>query len=111
MSARCHGCGLDYTSPAWADVVIPDEIWRRISPDGEGNGVLCFNCMNRRLVRKGLDNVPCSIKSGPMENVTEIEQLRQFIRNEYNQFETYHPYAHELRKKFPWLAEATEVKE
>ncbi len=63
VNASCYDCGLAYGSPAWADVVVPDEIWRQICPTG--GGLLCFNCMVRLLSELGLQNVPVLITSGP----------------------------------------------
>jgi hypothetical protein len=78
--ACCADCGLDYESSAWADVVIDDGIWRTISPDGEGNGLLCFNCINARLVRAGLSNVPARITSGPMARPNPDDESPAIIR-------------------------------
>ena len=61
----CHDCGLAYGSPAWADVVVPNAIWKQISPTGDEGGLLCFNCMVGRLEALGLDNVPFRVTSGP----------------------------------------------
>lgn len=48
----------------------------------------------------------------------EIEQLRSardearaFIVAEYNKFYDYHPWAHELRARYPWLAALAAEKE
>lgn len=63
---ECYDCGLDYGGDAWADCVVPDEIWKLINPsEYRGGGLLCFNCMNRRLEFLGLENVPVEICSGP----------------------------------------------
>lgn len=64
MMAECYDCKLDYTSAAWVDVVVPDAYWRLISPTRDENGLLCFSCMNARLLRLGLRNVPYYIASG-----------------------------------------------
>ncbi len=69
--AKCFDCDLDYECPAWADLVIPNDTWRLISPDGEGNGLLCFNCMVARLSSVGLENVPMTITSGPFSHPPE----------------------------------------
>ena len=61
----CYDCGLPYGSEAWADVLVPDDIWQQISPTGHEGGILCFNCMVRRLTKLGLRNVSYSIESGP----------------------------------------------
>ena len=62
--AECYDCKLDYTSPAWVDVVVPDGYWRLISPTRDEGGLLCFSCMNARFLRLGLINVPYLIASG-----------------------------------------------
>ena len=61
----CHGCGLLYASRCWADVVVPNEIWKQISPTGDEGGLLCFNCIVGRLEDLGLSNVPFKVTSGP----------------------------------------------
>lgn len=65
LKTSCYDCGLAYDSPGWADVVIPDIIWRLISPTGDEGGLLCFHCMVARLAELDLRNVPYSITSGP----------------------------------------------
>jgi len=63
---ECYDCGLWYGCDAWADVVVKDEVWELINPsEHKGGGLLCFNCMNRRLTFLGLDDVPIIIGSGP----------------------------------------------
>src|SRR5688500_18353214 len=34
MTCTCQGCGRAYT----VDLMIPDEVWERIKPDGKGPG-------------------------------------------------------------------------
>lgn len=65
IKPSCDDCGIDYQSLEWADVVIPDAIWKRISQNNDEGGLLCFNCMNKRLKYLGLTNVPFQITSGP----------------------------------------------
>jgi hypothetical protein len=62
---RCYDCGLPYSSTAWMDAVVPNDIWGRIAPTPHGGGVLCISCMARRLEKLGLRDVPLQIKSGP----------------------------------------------
>ncbi len=63
---ECYDCGLWYGGDAWADIVVKDEIWEFINPsEYKGGGLLCFNCMNRRLTFLGLEDVPMVIGSGP----------------------------------------------
>jgi len=62
----CADCGLPYASPAWADVVVPDDVWEQINPaPWKGGGTLCFNCICGRLAHLELKNVPFQIASGP----------------------------------------------
>lgn len=68
--AECYDCGLRYDLDGWADVVVPDAIWKQVSPTGDEGGLLCFTCMNRRLVRLGLCNVPFQIASGAFAFMT-----------------------------------------
>ena len=34
---------------------------------------------------------------------TERDELRSYIRSEYDRYETFHPHADAMRKRFPWL--------
>ena len=66
IGAACYDCGMWYGEAGWADVIVPDEVWELISPTTrEGGGLLCFNCMERRLEFLGLNNVPHWVGSGP----------------------------------------------
>lgn len=60
----CFDCHLPYDDPGFADFVLDNDDWRRVSPDGEGNGLLCVTCMTRRARAAGLS---CSgrFTSGP----------------------------------------------
>jgi hypothetical protein len=51
IRARCEDCGLEYPFP---DYVLPDEIWKRIAPQPDGNGLLCPTCIAKRLDAIGL---------------------------------------------------------
>lgn len=51
----CHDCGLPYGSKGYADFVVPDDVWKRISPAGDGGGILCANCMVRRAAELGIE--------------------------------------------------------
>lgn len=76
----CFDCGLPYSDDAgFQDLIIPDEVWRQISPDGENNGLLCPNCICKRLYDKG---IKCEGKftSGPLTNTDRIEQLENALQ-------------------------------
>jgi hypothetical protein len=65
IEAKCADCGLDYEDPGFSDLLIPDEAFRVISPDGEGHGLLCPTCMCRRAAKAGLENIRAEFRSGP----------------------------------------------
>lgn len=46
IRARCEDCGLEYPFP---DYVLPDDVWKRIAPKPDGNGLLCPTCIAKRL--------------------------------------------------------------
>lgn len=52
----CYDCGLPYDQ-FHADFVIQDELWKKISPSGGHAGLLCANCMCKRLVELGMSAV------------------------------------------------------
>lgn len=68
----CERCGAPYGKDGWCDVVIPDEIWNWIMPAG---GLLCFRCMTKELVRRGMSNVPVIVVSGPYSDANETWRL------------------------------------
>jgi hypothetical protein len=49
MTLACYDCGLLYGGPSWADFVVPDDVWKRISPFRDESGILCVSCMFRRM--------------------------------------------------------------
>ena len=70
----CYDCGLEYSCDAWADVSLPDDIWELINPSvNKGGGLLCFNCITRRLSFIGIENVKIKIYSAPYPLPAETE--------------------------------------
>ena len=63
--AECHDCNLPYADEGFQDLVIDDADWRAISPDGEGNGLLCPTCICRRLSKAGIESTG-KFHSGPL---------------------------------------------
>jgi hypothetical protein len=62
----CYDCGLAYAGPAWCDIVVPDDIWAKITPsDHPEGGLLCFNCITKRCNEQGLTGFVAKIMSGP----------------------------------------------
>lgn len=65
----CYDCNLPYTDPGFADLIIPDWAWKKITPrpNGDGlEGLLCPTCICRRLTYAGIENCPSAFMSGPL---------------------------------------------
>ena len=76
MQHSCYDCGLEYSSDAWADIHLPDDTWELINPSvNKGGGLLCFNCITRRLTFLGLTNVKIEIYGSPYPLPTEAEDV------------------------------------
>lgn len=84
----CFDCTAPYGCDGWVDVVVPHDVWLKISPTGHEGGVLCFRCMTKRLEAVGyspVNPVPVIISSGPYTDDNEgwrmrgLEQGRQQI--------------------------------
>ncbi len=72
IDSECYDCGLWYGSDAWADISLDNDVWELISPtEYKGSGLLCFNCINRRLEFLGLEKVSLKVSSGPFANYGE----------------------------------------
>lgn len=79
----CYDCGLQYGGIGWIEAIIPDKVWDMIRPEGynEGCGILCINCISRRLARKGLKNIPVWLcGTEPLEAMSEDTDLNM-LRN------------------------------
>jgi hypothetical protein len=63
--ASCDSCGMPYPFDG-GDILIPTELWVRVSARGDERGLLCFNCIAKRATRFKIDRVPFSVASGPM---------------------------------------------
>ncbi len=86
--AECYDCSLDYGCDAWVDVIVPNEIWEKINPSNyKGSGILCFNCIVRRLTFVGLKDVPVILASGPFEQIRKTHKKRpRFWRDLWQYF-------------------------
>lgn len=44
--AACHDCGREYGAEyGFPDLVVPVDVWKKISPTGDEGGLLCPSCM------------------------------------------------------------------
>lgn len=65
MSGLCFDCGRQYGDEyGFPDLVVPDDVWLRISPYGHEGGLLCPSCMAARCDRAGI-TCKASWRSGP----------------------------------------------
>lgn len=68
--AKCHDCGLVYGDPGWIETHLPQDVWKEIAPNPEGHGILCINCISRRLAERGFKDVPIVLCG--MEPITPV---------------------------------------
>ena len=74
----CYGCGRPYGDEhGFPDLVVPTDVWRRISPTGNDGGLLCPSCICERLHKAGI-RCEGAFMSGPIESVSRplMEALR-----------------------------------
>lgn len=60
--AKCLDCGLSYSDPRFADLVVSPGTWQRICPEG---GLLCPCCLIARATKLGIENETAVFRSGP----------------------------------------------
>lgn len=66
MKGCCLDCGRKYGAEyGFPDLVVPHDVWAKISPTGDEGGLLCPSCMCRRAADVGLSNIPAIFRSGP----------------------------------------------
>lgn len=62
----CKECGKPYGDAfGFPDLIIPAYAWRQISPTGDEGGLLCPNCICKRLYAAGI-RCPAFFASGPL---------------------------------------------
>jgi len=61
---QCYDCGLKYDE--CGDCVIDDETWEKINPSSiKGGGLLCANCIIKRLRKAGICEVDAKLYINP----------------------------------------------
>lgn len=50
----CYDCGLPYASIAWADFVVADDVWAKLTAI-DGANILCAQCMVLRAAMLGIE--------------------------------------------------------
>lgn len=75
MRAACNDCDREYGSEhGFPDLIIPLDVWRRVSPSGDEGGLLCPSCICKRLHDAGIVCEGAFI-SGPIETVSRPTML------------------------------------
>jgi hypothetical protein len=59
--AVCMDCALPYGDARFPDLVVPNDVWRKIAPN---DGLLCPNCLCGRAAKLGIECV-ATFRSGP----------------------------------------------
>jgi hypothetical protein len=59
-TVACNDCGLEYGAPGWIEAIVPDDIWKIITPNKKHwrGGILCITCISKRCEEHRLENVP-----------------------------------------------------
>lgn len=71
----CYDCGRQYGDEfGFPDLILPDEVWQAIAPDGHGHGILCPSCICRRLHLAGIQTTGF-FASGPLQVVRPADQI------------------------------------
>lgn len=71
VKAECFDCKRPYGDEhGFPDLVIPNHVWRRISPTGDSGGLLCPSCICGRLYIEGISGVEGAFMSGSIESVS-----------------------------------------
>ncbi len=96
----CDDCGKRRTK---RNIDVHHNTYARIfHEEPDDLAVLCKTC---HKLRHGLSDM-----AGLLEMLgelrAELTHLRAHIRDDYDQYNSYHPYAAELRKMYPWLEAA-----
>lgn len=85
-SAGCYDCGRRYGNEyGFPDLIIPNSMWRQISPTGDEGGLLCPSCIVKRVAAldvKGTFAVPCAFMSGPLKSVDpDLMHTMRWVEN------------------------------
>lgn len=66
LQVACFDCGRRYGDEyGFPDLVVPNDVWKQISPFGDEGGLLCPSCICRRLHDGGITTTG-EFRSGPL---------------------------------------------
>jgi len=84
---------------AEAAETMTNDIYERICD------LFCTSAEDRKTVARLLAEHDAEQQATIVQTRVELAEARDFIVAEHNKFYDYHPYAHELRARYPWLEE------
>ena len=62
----CYDCGRPYGDEfGFPDLVVPRDVWLRVSPTGHEGGLLCPSCLCKRAYDAGVAHAHAHFASGP----------------------------------------------
>lgn len=84
LVAECEDCGRNYADDGFQDLVLPNDVWAKISSTGDENGLLCPSCIVARCVKAGIE-CKAMWRSGPFYQDEEVEEEK--AEPEYIQYD------------------------
>lgn len=81
--ASCCDCGRSYGDEhGFPDLIVPNSVWRQISPTRDNGGLLCPSCICKRLSDGGFRDVPAAFMSGPIKSVDpDLMKTMRWVEN------------------------------
>ena len=80
LVAGCEDCGRSYGyEHGFPDLVLPNDVWAKISSTGDENGLLCPSCIVARCVKEGIE-CKATWRSGPFCQYEEKEPVSEADR-------------------------------
>lgn len=76
----CYDCGRKYGDEfGFPDLLVPNDVWAKISPSGGHGGLLCSACIVRRCALAG---IRCEARwaSGPLNEVHPDDDTADWMR-------------------------------
>ena len=61
----CYDCNINYDNFT-CDLVIQNNLWKLISPTHDEGGILCPNCICKRLMNLGLTSVKVTVDTSEL---------------------------------------------
>ena len=78
---HCFDCGRKYIDGGFQDLILPNDVWRQISPTNDEGGLLCPSCICKRASDAGIKTTAI-FKSGPFaaqDTTAIVEAVRNAV--------------------------------